>query len=72
MSVGPIERYQAKKLQASERGPQVLASAIEIIVVITWLISAKPMASKHARMRAVLAMIAALCLLLIDRAASAR
>ena len=67
MSAVPIEPYQAKKLQASERDQQnhkliVLASAIEIIVVITSLIGAWLMASKHARMQAVLALIAALCL----------
>ena len=62
MSAVPIERYQAKKLQISERGQQVLASAIEIIVVITSLISAWLMASKYVRTQAVLALLAALCL----------
>jgi hypothetical protein len=67
MSAVPIERYQAKKLQASERDQQnhkqiVLALAIEIIVVITSLIGACLMGSKFARSRAVLALIAALCL----------
>ena len=67
MSAMPNEPYRAKKLQASERDQQnhkqiVLASAIEIIVVITSLIGARLMASKHARMQAVLALISALCL----------
>jgi hypothetical protein len=67
MSAMPNEPYRAKKLQASERDQQnhnlvVLASAIEIIVVITSLIGARLMASKHARIQAVLALIAALCL----------
>lgn len=66
MSAMPNEPYRAKKLQASVREQNhkqiVLASAIEIIVVITSLIGARLMASKHARMQAVLALISALCL----------
>jgi hypothetical protein len=63
----PIEPYKAKKFQASERDQQnhnlvVLASAIEIIVVITSLIVAWLMASKYVRAQAVLALIGALCL----------
>jgi len=66
MSAVPIERYQAKKLQASERDQQnhkqiVLAVAVEIIVVITSLVGAWVMAGKYARTQAVLALIAALC-----------
>jgi hypothetical protein len=65
MSAVPIERYQAKKLRASERDQQnhnliVLASAIEIIVVITSLIGARLMG--YVRTQAVLVLIGALCL----------
>src|ERR1700730_14715087 len=62
MSAVPIERYQAKKLQAAERDQQnhkqmVLAFAIEKSLIGTCL-----MGSKCARSRTVLALIAALCL----------
>jgi hypothetical protein len=65
MSAVPIEPYRAKKLQASKGDQQnhiliVLASAIEIIVVITSLIGAWSMASKYFRTLAVLTLIAAL------------
>jgi hypothetical protein len=67
MSAVPSKRYQAKKLRASERDQQkykpfVPAFAIQIIVVIRSLIDACLMGSKFACSRAVLALIAALCL----------
>ena len=63
----PIERCQAKRLQASERDQQnykhiVLAFAIEIIVVLTSRGGAWLTTSKYARTQAVLALIAASCL----------
>jgi hypothetical protein len=66
MSAVPSERYQAKKLQTSERDQQnhkqiVLALAIQIVVIRS-LINACLMGSKFARSRAVLAPIVALCL----------
>jgi len=67
MSAVPIEPSRAKKLKASERDQQkckpfVPAFAIQIIVVIRSLIDACLMGSKFACSRAVLALIAALCL----------
>jgi hypothetical protein len=67
VSALPIESARAKKLQASERDQQkykpfVPAFAIDIIVASGSLIEACLMGSKFACSRAILALIAALCL----------